>query len=104
MNDKNFHCKCCMLSVQRGMNNTRYCCKEKDGVISMKKIILKSNTAVLKAKSFHVFIMNSILSFIVLNRRLNMPKTVRYLDERLTRVREEVDRGVEDMIRFVCEC
>ena len=69
----------------------------------MKKIILKKNAAVLKVKSIDVFIMNSLLSFIVLNRQLAMPKAVHYLDRRLTRVREEVDCGVEKMFRLVCE-
>lgn len=76
---------------------------ESDGVMSMKKIVLKSNAAVLKVKSIDVFIMNSILSFIVLNRSLSMPKTVHFLDSRLTRKREEVDFGVERILKLVCE-
>lgn len=71
--------------------------------MSMKKIVLKSNAAVLKVKSIDVFIMNSILSFIVLNRSLSMPKTVHFLDSRLTRKREEVDFGVERILKLVCE-
>lgn len=76
---------------------------ESDGVMSMKKIVLKSNAAVLKVKSIDIFIMNSILSFIVLNRSLSMPKTVHFLDSRLTRKREEVDFGVERILKLVCE-
>lgn len=69
----------------------------------MKKVVLRSNAAVLKAKSFDVFVMNAILSFIVLNRKLNMPRIVSFLDSRLTRVRGEVDTGVEKMLRLLCE-
>lgn len=69
----------------------------------MKKVVLRSNAAVLKAKSVNIFVMNAILSFIVLNRRLNLPKTVNFLDSRLTRVRAEVDCGVEKMLRLLCE-
>lgn len=69
----------------------------------MKKAVLKSNAAILKAKSVDIFVMNAILSFIVLNRRLNLPKTVSFLDSRLTRVREEVDCGVEKILRLLCE-
>ncbi len=69
----------------------------------MKKVVLRSNAAVLKAKSIHIFVMNAILSFIVLNRRLSLPKTVSFLDSRLTRARAEVDCGVEKMLRLLCK-
>lgn len=65
--------------------------------------ISKTDTVSLRIKSISVFIINALLSFIVLHRSMYNTTVVQYLDKRLTSLREEIDRDVETMFGRIYE-
>lgn len=65
--------------------------------------ISKTDTVSLRIKSISVFIINALLSFIVLHRSMYNTSVVQYLDKRLTSLREEIDRDVETMFGRIYE-
>ena len=69
----------------------------------MRMYISKTDALSLRVKSISVFIINSLLSFIVLHRSMYNTSVVQYLDKRLTNLREEIDRDVETMFGRIRE-
>ena len=69
----------------------------------MRMYISKTDALSLRVKSISVFVINALLSFIVLHRSMYNSSVVQYLDERLTNLREEIDRDVEKMFGRIYE-